>query len=55
MSRIWRQHHSYRRFCVDLKNHSLQAEILSAHSQINHLQNGRQKVTVTKYNVNQRH
>ena len=31
-------------------NHCLQAEILSAHSQINHLQNGCQEVIVTKYN-----
>ena len=54
MSRIWGQHLSYRKFCVDFKNHCLQAEILSAHSQINHFQNGRQEVTVTKYNGNKR-
>ena len=37
-------------FCVDSRNHGLQAEILSAHSQIN----GRQEVIVTKYNLNKR-
>ena len=50
--RIWRQHQSYRKFCVDFRNHCLQAEILYAHSQINHFQNGRQEVTATKYNLN---
>ena len=54
MSRIWEQHHSYRKFCVDFRNHCLQAELSSAHSQINHFQNGRQEVTVTKYNGNKR-
>ena len=51
-SRISRQHHSYRKFCVDFRNHCLQAEILSPHSQINQFQNGRQEVIVTKYNLN---
>ena len=54
MSRIWKQHHSYRKFCVDFRNYCLQAEILSAHASINHFQNGRQEVTVTKYNPNKR-
>ena len=49
-----RQHHSYRKFCVDSRNHCLQAEILSAHSQITYFQNGRQEVIVTKYNPNKR-
>ena len=31
-----------------------QAEYLPAHSQINHFQNGRQEVIVTKYNLNKR-
>ena len=52
MSRIWRQHYSYRKFWVDFISHYLQAEIVSAHSQINHFQNGRQEVTVTKCNLN---
>ena len=30
------------------------AEIMFAHSQINHFLNGCQKVTVTKYNLNKR-
>ena len=53
-SRIRRQHNSYRRFCVDSRNHYLQAEILSAHTQINHFQNGRQEVIITKYNLDKR-
>ena len=53
-SRIWRQHHSYREFCVDSRNHCLQAEMLSAHSLINHFQNSRQEVIVTKYILNKR-
>ena len=32
---IGRQHHFYWNFCVDFRNRCLQAEILSAHSQIN--------------------
>ena len=54
MSRIWRHHHSYRKLCVDFRNHCLQAEILSAPSQIDYFQNGRQEVTATKYNLNKR-
>ena len=36
---------------MDIGIHCLQAEIVSAYSQI---QNGRQEVTVTKYNLNKR-
>ena len=49
MSRI-----SYRKVCVDFRNHSPQAETLSAHSQISHFKNGRQEVIVKKYNFNKR-
>ena len=47
-------HHSYRKFCENFGNHCLQAEILSAHSQITHFQNGHQEVTIAKYNPNKR-
>ena len=53
-SRIRRQHHTYRKFWVDSRNHCFQAEILSAHSQITHFQNGRYEVIVTKYKLNKR-
>ena len=52
--RIRRQHHFHRNFCVDFRNHCLQAEILSGHSKINYYKNGRQEITITKYNLNKR-